>query len=200
MAAIIVRLHTALRRMEDMFLQMLMGQNFPHGSFALVAHAGNTIPMPPRSAFSIESIVGDGFLWAVPRNRRTVEKRLKRKFGDPKYHYKMLQPKKHLLVCNTCGHYYEARNLCPHCYEKVKLETEAMQEQIQKELGLNPIEQEVVVVYEGEKQEQSDEFWKGKRIVEMKRERPPWFSKNLLQRSTDEPTSVPGDMKPKELA
>ncbi|XP_049842546.1 39S ribosomal protein L32, mitochondrial [Schistocerca gregaria] len=199
MAGVIFRLRTALKRIEEVFLQMFMGQNFPHGNYAL-AYAGNVIPTPSTSAFLLESIVGDGFLWAVPRNRRTIERRLKRKYGNPEYHLKILKPKKHLLTCNTCGNSYEARNLCPHCYEKVKLETEAMQEQIQKELGLNPVEQEVVVVYEGEKQEQSDEFWKGKRIVEMKRERPSWFSKNLLQRSTEEPTSVPGDMKPKELA
>jgi large subunit ribosomal protein L32 len=35
-----------------------------------------------------------------------------------------------------------------------------MQSAIQAELGLNPVEQEVVVLYEGEKTEQPAEFWK----------------------------------------
>lgn len=35
-----------------------------------------------------------------------------------------------------------------------------MQEAIQKELGLSPVEQDVVVLYEGEKQNTSEEFWK----------------------------------------
>lgn len=34
-----------------------------------------------------------------------------------------------------------------------------MQDAIQKELGLSPIEQEVVVLYEGEKESRSSEFW-----------------------------------------
>jgi large subunit ribosomal protein L32 len=54
----------------------------------------------------------DGFLWAVPHKRRTVEKRLSRKFGYPEYFYKLILPKRNLLVCNTCGHHYEANHLC----------------------------------------------------------------------------------------
>jgi len=43
-------------------------------------------------------------------------------------------------------------------------------------------------------------FWfQGKRIVEMKKERPSWFSKNLLEKSTAQPSNS-GDVKPTELA
>jgi hypothetical protein len=35
-----------------------------------------------------------------------------------------------------------------------------MQSAIQAELGLNPVEQDVVVLYEGEKAERPAEFWK----------------------------------------
>jgi large subunit ribosomal protein L32 len=35
-----------------------------------------------------------------------------------------------------------------------------MQSAIQEELGLSPVEQEVVVLYEGEKVEQPAEYWK----------------------------------------
>lgn len=67
---------------------------------------------PPPSNFSIKDLIGDGFLWAVPRNRRTIEKRWKRKFGSPEYVNKLLLPKTNLRVCNTCGHDYEVGILC----------------------------------------------------------------------------------------
>jgi hypothetical protein len=54
--------------------------------------------------------------------------------------------------------------LAAHCYAKVRTETEAMQSAIQNELGLNPVEKEVVVLYEGEKVEQPAEFWKVSRF------------------------------------
>lgn len=37
-----------------------------------------------------------------------------------------------------------------------------MQEVIEKELGLEPIEQEIIVLYKGEKTKQPEEFWKVK--------------------------------------
>lgn len=48
------------------------------------------------------------------------------------------------------------------------------------------MENDVVVLYDGEKGEHASEFWEGKRIVEMKKPRPTWFSKNLLQKSTQQ--------------
>lgn len=47
-----------------------------------------------------------------------------------------------------------------NCYEKVKLETREMQDAIQKELGLNPVEKNVIVLYEGEKESKPVDFWK----------------------------------------
>lgn len=42
-------------------------------------------------------------------------------------------------------------------------------------------------------------LFQGKRVIEMKKERPSWFSKNLLEKSTVQPSSG-GDVKPTELA
>lgn len=78
-------------------------------------------------------------------------------------------------------------------------ETKAMQEKIEETLGLEAVEQEVVVVYEGEKNEKPSEFWNGKRIVEMQKSRPNWFSKNLLQQSTQKPAETTDVVKPSEL-
>lgn len=73
-----------------------------------------------------------------------------------------------------------------------------MQEAIQNELKLEPVEQEVVVMYEGEKDSKPDEFWKGKRIVEMQRPRPQWFSDNLLQKTTQKGADT-SEVKPSQL-
>lgn len=73
-----------------------------------------------------------------------------------------------------------------------------MQDAIQEKLQLNPVDKEVVVLYDGEKDEKLDEFYEGKRIVEMKKERPAWFSRNLLQQTTQKPATT-ADVKPSEL-
>uniref|UniRef100_A0A0K8TSF4 Large ribosomal subunit protein bL32m n=1 Tax=Tabanus bromius TaxID=304241 RepID=A0A0K8TSF4_TABBR len=140
----------------------------------------------------------DGIFWAVPKHRRTLEKRLKRKYGMPEYVWKMLKPKTNLRVCNQCGKDHEVGVLCPHCYEEVRKETELMQEKIQEELGLNPVDKEVIVLYDGEK-DQPPEFYEGKRIVEMKKSRPMWFSKNLMQKTTQQPATTK-EVKPNDLA
>nr|CAG4636656.1 EOG090X0IGM [Eubosmina coregoni]SVE70172.1 EOG090X0IGM [Eubosmina coregoni] len=121
-------------------------------------------------------------LRGVPTGRRSAEKRSMRKFGAANWHNKLILPKQ-LQVCVSCGHHHEKHRLCPNCYAKVKTETSAMQDKMIEELGLNPIEKEVVILYKGEKQEHSDEFFQGKRIVEMDTPRPSWFCKNLLQKS-----------------
>lgn len=137
----------------------------------------------PKS-FSLKYLIGDGILWAVPKHRRTIERRLKMRFGSPYFQMKILQPKKYLSICSTCGNHHENGTLCPHCYDKVRKETELIKEKIQEKLKLDPVENDVIVLYDGEKGEQSPEFWQGKRIVEMERPRPSWFSKNLMQKST----------------
>lgn len=78
-------------------------------------------------------------------------------------------------------------------------ETKAMQDKIQENLGLEPVEKEVVVIYNGEKDEKPLEFWEGKRIVEMKKSRPNWFSKNLLQQTTQKPATTSDVIKPSQL-
>lgn len=109
---------------------------------------------------------------------------MKRKYGSPEFIPKTLQTKTHLRVCDSCGNHHEIGIICAHCYDKVRKETESIKDKIMKKLKLSPVDSEVVVLYEGEKQEKSEEFWKGKRIVEMEKERPQFFSKNLLQKTT----------------
>lgn len=84
------------------------------------------------------------------------------------------------------------------CYKKVIDETKEMQDAIQNELKLEPVEKEVLVLYDGEKEGKSQEFFEGKRIVEMKKTRPAWFSKNLLEGTTQQGAETK-DVKPSDL-
>ncbi|CAG9795067.1 unnamed protein product [Diatraea saccharalis] len=153
----------------------------------------------PTKGYSLKDIIGDGYLLAVPKFRRTIEKRLKRKYGSPEYVWKMIVPKNNIKVCQECGHHHECGRLCENCYTKIETETKLIKDKIVEKLGGSPIDKEVVVLYENETPEQPKEFWKGKRIIEMKKERPSWFSKNLLQKSTQEPSDSK-DVKPTDLA
>lgn len=46
------------------------------------------------------------------------------------------------------------------CYKKVMTETKEMQDAIVNDLGLNPVEKDVVVLYDGEKNDEMAEYWK----------------------------------------
>ncbi|XP_075231442.1 mitochondrial ribosomal protein L32 [Lycorma delicatula] len=193
----------ALRRVENMIAFWITGSRFPPGDLCLAS--SSDVSVISKNAFpsiSLENLMQESFLLAVPKSRRTIEKRMQRKFGWPEYGphgWKPLVPRTNLLTCNVCGHNYEAKCLCPNCYNKVQAETKAMQDAVQAELGLEPVEKEVIVLYKGEKEEHPEEFWEGKRIVEIDRERPVWFSKNLLEKTTQAP-STSKDVKPTELA
>lgn len=149
------------------------------------AYPVETLKPSSRGLINVQQLFGDSIFWAVPKHRRTIEKRLKRKFGCLQDFYKMLMPRTDLLTCNQCGHSYQKRHLCrefnaiiysmpilnydniehilcilANCYKRVKDETIAFQDAIEKELGLEPIEQDVVVLYQGETTKQPEEFWK----------------------------------------
>ncbi|CAG9766848.1 unnamed protein product [Ceutorhynchus assimilis] len=198
LSTLIFRLNSAFQGFERALFGALTGR-YPPGDFRLCLdylpqENGNL----PQKKGILEEILGDGFLFAVPKHRRSIEKRWKRKFGNPDYDLKILLPRKDIRTCNSCGDDHEAGVLCPTCYKKVIDETKLMQEAIQKELKLEPVEQEVVVMYEGEKDNQPQEYWKGKRIVEMPKPRPQWFSENLLQKTTQKGADT-SDVKPSEL-
>lgn len=72
-----------------------------------------------------------------------------------------------------------------------------MQSKIEEKIGLNPADKEVVVLYDGEK-DKMPEFWEGKRVVEMEKSRPLWFSKNLLEKTT-QPAATTKEVKPTDL-
>jgi len=120
--------------------------------------SSETVPKFEKKPFDIKKVF-DGFLWGVPICRRSIEKRWMRKYGAPRWHDKLIRPKQNLKLCPSTGEYYEEFRLCPKYYAKIKEETKLMQDKIISELGLSPIEKEVVVVYQGEAKEQPDDFF-----------------------------------------
>ncbi|XP_076651115.1 mitochondrial ribosomal protein L32 [Halictus rubicundus] len=183
-----------LRRLSHAFqtfeqaVNIILGRGFPPGSLCAIdcSHVLNQTQPAHLPGRSLKDILNDSILWAVPKKRRSIEKRLNRRFGIPDLHWKPHVPKTNILMCRRCGHDYEAGTLCGYCYEIVKTETKEMQKAIVNSLGLEPIEKDVIVLYEGEKERLKEEYWKSQRIVELPKKRPEWFSENLLQPTTKE--------------
>ncbi|XP_033211882.1 39S ribosomal protein L32, mitochondrial [Belonocnema kinseyi] len=197
---IINRLNVALQKV-DRFVELIFRGGFPPQALSAMevnCDKWNNFTYKGGS-FSLKDIWGEGIFWGVPKHRRTIEKRWRRKFGHPDYHLKLLKPRTNLITCHSCGHAHEAGILCAHCYGRIKEETTKMQEAIVQNLGLDPVEKEVIVLYEGEKVDKTKEFWKNQRIVELPQKRPEWFHKNLLQPTTQEPSDST-EVKPTNLA
>lgn len=149
-----------------------------------LAPVENQIKPDAHATSILDSILGNGFLFAVPTHRRTLEVRMSRRLAYRwRYHVK-----KNIKICDVCGHYKEAHTICGNCYAKVKLETEAIKEAIQEKLKLDPVDREVVVVYENEILDEN--LVPGTRIVEIKKESPPWFSRNLLTKTREGETET----------
>lgn len=55
-----------------------------------------------------------------------------------------------------------------HCYEKVKLETQEIQKEMEKTFKLDPIKDDIVVLYEDEEKYKSDKFWKVNFLIFLK--------------------------------
>ncbi|KXJ74883.1 hypothetical protein RP20_CCG008708 [Aedes albopictus] len=116
----------------------------------------------------MKDLVGSGILWAILKHRRTMEKRLNRKYGSPQYKLKIFTSKTHLHICTSCESAHELAVLCPICYKKVGEETEDVQMRM-------PLEKKVVVLYDRE-------GVKNQRVpAVMEKTRSVGFSKNLLQ-------------------
>lgn len=80
-------------------------------AFALDIGNGSYV-RPEADKYNLKSLIGDGFLFAVPKHRRSVERNLQRKFGSPDHVWKMLRTKSNLANCQKCGNYYEVGLLC----------------------------------------------------------------------------------------
>ncbi|KAJ7322701.1 hypothetical protein JRQ81_018988 [Phrynocephalus forsythii] len=114
----------------------------------------------------------DSIFWmAVPKSRRTIEVNRCRRRNPSK----LEKLKGNIDVCPQCGNLKQKHVLCGYCYEKVKQETAIIRKQMwimERGPHRSPTV-ESVVLYKGEKPRPEDE---GKRIVEINRKRPSWFT------------------------
>lgn len=146
-----------------------------------------------HDAGSILDNIFDGLLLAVPKKRRSIEKRMSMKFGVKKWAphgWKMIDPKSNIVTCKTCGHFHELQYLCSKCYERNKEETVIIQESILRDLGYEVRDKEVRILYNGEERNDDEDV----RFIEVPKERPNWFSKNLLSKPASDTTGPSGDI------
>ncbi|KAK0052517.1 39S ribosomal protein L32 mitochondrial [Biomphalaria pfeifferi] len=158
----------------------ILSKNNPPPSLAVLGIPQNSQVAPTENDTSSKSILDsifDGILLAVPKHRRSIEKRLFRKHRYTSF-MEYGTPKNTIIPCLECGQFKEKGHLCKNCYEKVRLETKEMQAKMGEDLQFNAPRQEVEFVYEGEKAENKNTF-----VVNMGKSRPSWFSKHLLNKT-----------------
>lgn len=121
-----------------------------------------------------------GILWAVPKKRVPVEKRIRRKFRPPQHAiYKL---KNTIRTDHKTGEWFELGKLPLKTYETIMAETEAIKAKMTQAFHNQVRDKEFVVKYNEEDHEVKGE--KEVMVVEMEKERPNFFSRNLLQKST----------------
>ncbi|KAF0305948.1 39S ribosomal protein L32, mitochondrial [Amphibalanus amphitrite] len=182
--------------------QAINGGGGPSPALALAAAGGvphQRAATPPGGA--PPPVADDGFLWAVPKYRRSVERRMMRRYGAESWPNgrKLIKPKNNLIFCLKCGSHYLPGMLCMTCYNRVKSETEELQKAVAQQQGLTPPDREVAIVYRGEREAIDDQQAKAVRLVELPKERPRWFSKNLMQRTTTPVATETAPVKPSDL-
>lgn len=91
----------------------------PLYAVSLPTHAHNC---DTSKSFSISDLIGDGFLWAVPKHRVSIEKRTKKRFGHSLYPEaaRGLKLKTTLRSCMQCGSDHEVGVLCRE-YQKLNM-------------------------------------------------------------------------------
>ena len=177
-----------------------------YGSCLLTLHS--TFSIKSKNIFSLvqliifivqvdDSWLKDSIFWTTPRNRRTLEKRWKRRFGCPTWGvYFGPRINKRIRVDHKTGEYFELGKLAPQTYKKVMDETRRIQKKMADSFGVGlPKDEETLVIYKGETQSNSS----GGRIVEMDYERPSFFSQNLMEKEHGRPGGSQETVRPSRL-
>ena len=145
-------------------------------SFALA----NLSPSSTPSVGS-QSWLPDMSILLTQKHRATIERRRIRRHSElpMSLMVKYGRPRQDLHQCLECGTWHEKKTICGHCYDRIRKETAEMKDSYpnKDEFHYNYPSQEIVYVYQND-QPLADET--NKRIVEIPRERPNWFSKNLI--------------------
>ncbi|CAF1644659.1 unnamed protein product [Adineta ricciae] len=148
---------------------------FPSPTFAFA-----DLPATPSAILPPQSYLPDTSILLTQKHRATIERRRIRRHSNlPMSLMKKLgTPRQDLHQCLECGTWHEKKTICGHCYDRIRKETQLLRDSYlnKDEWNHNHPQQEVVYVYKDD-QKIVDE---NKRIVEVPRERPSWFSKNLI--------------------
>ena len=87
-----------------------------------------------------------------------------------------------IRVDHQTGEYFQLGKLAPKTYKRVMDETKIIQKRMSETFGVGaPVDKDVLVLYKGEEDRGVDKL----RVVEMEKERPSFFSQNLLQKNRD---------------
>ncbi|XP_032091770.1 39S ribosomal protein L32, mitochondrial-like, partial [Thamnophis elegans] len=145
-----------------------------HGAPAVAIPAPDSLfnPVEEKTEYFENPSFLDIILWMpAPKSRLTIEVNCSRRRNSGH----LIKIKRNTDICPECGNLKEKHVLCGYCYEKVKLETYAIKNQIRLlENGPHKAPTvESVVLYTGEKPRNEDE---DKRIIERNRKRPSWFT------------------------
>ena len=123
----------------------------------------------------------DGLLWKGIR-RTSVEKRHLKRIGFKEWGTYKHVPKNHKITTDhRTGEHFIKGILAPTTYRKVMSETKDIQKKIRESFMGIPITQESQVIYSDDKVNKDTS--KKKKIVEIEKERPSFFSANLLQKT-----------------
>ena len=152
---------------------------WPKSPELALAGVPQALPMPNKT----EDQFSDSILWNTPKRRKTIERRTFAKYGSLEWGtVKYQRVNKKIRVDNNTAEFFELGKLAPKTYEKIMEETKAIQEKMKDSFQrqFTPQNKEIVVMYENEEKREEDE---NKIPVEMKKERPPFFSPNLMQKA-----------------
>merc|ERR1712038_514881 len=160
----------------------------PSHEMALAGVPGNFSGRPSSSAGdpSEDPLASgfDGLTWMqVAKKRRSLEKRMSRKYAKAQEIWgtsKLLKSNRDIRVEHSTAEYFLKNTLELKSYKRIMEETREIQQRTKEAFGIQPKNKEVIVLYDGEE----DSFDSSKKLaLEMPKERPAFFSKNLLQKT-----------------
>ncbi|XP_040577140.1 large ribosomal subunit protein bL32m [Lepeophtheirus salmonis] len=169
------------------FIQNLSRSFFPPSpQFALSSPA---LRYTPSSCQEPSPSLKDSILWGVPKRRRSLEKRMTRRFGSKQWGTCKLVPMNYRIqVDNNTGEFFQLGELAPRTFRYIMNETEIIQSKVKNIFGKGAKDADVLVQYLGEK---TDSFGNNKsKIIEMETERPKFFSRHLLEKSASKKEST----------
>ncbi|CAF1016893.1 unnamed protein product [Brachionus calyciflorus] len=183
-ALLTTKLSNVLGNINSIVEEIIRRSLIKNGYAPALAGTEHTLPSP-GSSFDIKDILDKGFVWCpTPKHRTSAEKKLTKKFLPLPNNFitKYSRPKTNIITCLECGNHHERGTLCGKCYEKVKIETQKVHEEMFKNENFKKSHpaKEVKFLYEDDSRENLDQITKNELFVEIPNKRPSWFTSDLV--------------------